>query len=385
MGIRHPAYNIFKKRFRALLQKTTVKEAAIKTKTSTGSISGWADDNKEIEPSLSSIAKIAEAFQVSPNYLLGYDKKETSQERVQRIMEYTGLNPSALKYLHQNKDDLIKMSVINYFFVDENFLDTYIKYMIANLFSEFEKDERYKLLPKKTTYSSIEHQIYNVVEELSISRNNFTLSTKQNQTFFKSLFTEFYNKEIDLIECLKYINSSPLIEFFKEKDSEKYYTHMHNTENINTLNESEENNYTFQRFIERLKKHFNLSDDISDDVTDDIREMESPKSEIPISINPAVIEFTNKYKALAMLCIKIIEENSDILKQEKIEDDNYIEYLMNAHSDNISIGGYMNFKGYQDNDIPIYTDIDKEQEILETLINYINTTLENQKKKNRHS
>lgn len=200
--IPHTPY--LKKRFKALLQKTTVKEAAIKTKTSTGSISGWADDNKEIEPSLSSIAKIAEAFQVSPNYLLGYDKKETSQERVQKIMEYTGLNKNALKALRGYREDAIQMKIINYLLSNNILLETLSRYLMTNLYENFANDEDYKYLPKQETYKDYKLNSYDIIEKLSVLREDFTHEVQNDREFHGIVFNKFYNEAINWTLCTAY-------------------------------------------------------------------------------------------------------------------------------------------------------------------------------------
>ena len=241
MGTRHPAYNIFKKRFKALLQKTTIKDAAIKTQTSTGSISGWADENKETEPSLSSIAKIAEAFQVSPNYLLGYDKKETSQERVQKIMDYTGLDKNALKALRGYREDAIQMKIINYILSNNILLETLSRYLMTNLYENFANDEDYKYLPKQEAYKDYKLNSYDILEKLSVTRENFTQLVISDKNLSEMITTEFYNTAINWNLCTAYYIATP--------EEKKTYEELF-------FNFKKPDNDDFKKMLDVVERHF---------------------------------------------------------------------------------------------------------------------------------
>ena len=191
----------FKKRFKKLLEETTVKEAASKIGASVGSISNWAATKNDIQPSISNLANIASAFKVSPNYLLGYEKNESASERMRKVMEYTGLEETAVKKLHDVQNDISLLSVINYILSNEEILNSLKKYFSAELYKEF--DEKYKYLPKYNTYIQNKYESYHIIEALSIGREDYTKCVQRNLKQRQEIIDSFLEHEVEWRYCLQ--------------------------------------------------------------------------------------------------------------------------------------------------------------------------------------
>lgn len=188
-------------RINELLGTTTAKAFCKKANIQESSFSNWRKGDKE--PSAYNIIELAKAFGVTPNYLLGFEEKETAEERAQKVMNYTGLNKNALNALRKNRKNYLKMSVINYLLAADDLIEELTLYFLTDIYKDFENDKKYTLLPKKHTYTSRKHQSYDIVELLGRIKEKFTAYIKGNKNLSDKVQGEFWDKEIDRKECFR--------------------------------------------------------------------------------------------------------------------------------------------------------------------------------------
>jgi transcriptional regulator with XRE-family HTH domain len=110
MGRKKKEFNsdgLFQVRFRDLYNKknTTQKELSIALCVSRPTIAGWLLGRNL--PDIDALAKLAQYFQVSADYLLGLSDKVSPDVNFRAAAEYTGLSEDAVEWLHIGLDDFV--------------------------------------------------------------------------------------------------------------------------------------------------------------------------------------------------------------------------------------------------------------------------------------
>lgn len=87
--------------FRDLISDLTQQEAAEKIGVVRQNIGRWLSG--ETTPDIETLCKIADAYNVTTDYLLGRTPNKTTETELQAVCDYTGLSESAVEVLHQIK------------------------------------------------------------------------------------------------------------------------------------------------------------------------------------------------------------------------------------------------------------------------------------------
>ncbi len=92
--------NPFTEIFRDLTHSQTQQEAANKIGVSRQNVGRWLSG--DITPDIETLCKIADAYNVSTDYLLGRTPNKTTDTQLQGVCEYTGLSETAIKSIQNN-------------------------------------------------------------------------------------------------------------------------------------------------------------------------------------------------------------------------------------------------------------------------------------------
>ncbi len=87
--------------FCQLIRGETQQAAADKIGVSRQNIGKWL--NGSTTPDIETLCKIADAYNVTTDYLLGRTPNKTTEAELQAVCDYTGLSESAVEVLHQIK------------------------------------------------------------------------------------------------------------------------------------------------------------------------------------------------------------------------------------------------------------------------------------------
>lgn len=128
--------------------RKTLEAVATEIGISKGALSQYIYGTRE--PKISNLVKIAEHFNVSPNYLLGQVCPDDTDAFLCDIQAYTGLNHYAVKALHEELKDPFILPLLNLIIEDIRnsfFMDNLVTYASSDLWGDLEEDERYNTLP----------------------------------------------------------------------------------------------------------------------------------------------------------------------------------------------------------------------------------------------
>ena len=93
--------NTFQERFLKLVGETSSHtEIAEKIGTSRQNVGNWLNGKSNTKPDIYTLAKIAKAYGVSTDYLLGLNDEKSANLDVQAMHRYTGLDEKSIDLLH---------------------------------------------------------------------------------------------------------------------------------------------------------------------------------------------------------------------------------------------------------------------------------------------
>lgn len=129
---------VFSERLTDLIadKNVTLRQIEHETGISAGALSKYT--NEEAEAKITAIAKLAEFFNVSTDYLLGRTNAPTVDKTVQFICDYTDLSQKAVETLHNRKDCVLINSVEN--INEQAFALSIMQENFFDLFSELQSD-----------------------------------------------------------------------------------------------------------------------------------------------------------------------------------------------------------------------------------------------------
>lgn len=115
----------FQERFLSLVGKNTSHtEIADRIGTSRQNVGNWLSVGTNTKPDIYTLAKIAKAYNVSTDYLLGLNEERTSDVNVQSMHRYTGLNEKTIEMLHILKENNIELiNLLSELLYNNSFLD----------------------------------------------------------------------------------------------------------------------------------------------------------------------------------------------------------------------------------------------------------------------
>lgn len=164
--------NPFNDIFRKLIGTATQQEVADKIGVSRQNVGRWLSGNTA--PDINTLSKIADAYKVSTDYLLGRTPNKTTNPELQAVCKYTGLtqeavyNISALNKLHQRTkyttNPVTVSEDINLFIGSDNFEFTFFA-IHSYLLTYFEKTKAIDLVIQKDKkyeeeYKKGQHRLY---------------------------------------------------------------------------------------------------------------------------------------------------------------------------------------------------------------------------------
>lgn len=189
--------NPFNNIFRELVGTATQQEVADKIGVSRQNVGRWLSG--DTTPDINTLGRIANAYNVSTDYLLGRTPNKTTNPTLQAVCEYTGLtekavyNISALNKLHQRTEyttnPVTVSEDINLFIGSDNF--EFIFFAIHSyILTYFEKtkaidltiqkdkkyEEEYKNGLHKLYLSTKDNDIRNLQEEIDFTKWRLTQS-----------------------------------------------------------------------------------------------------------------------------------------------------------------------------------------------------------------
>jgi len=119
--------NTIRENLRRLIDKDTRENIARGIGCDTSMVTKHYNGDRSITAEY--IAKYSEYFNVSPNYLFGFEGTSSEDERVQFVSQYTGLSDDVVRKLHHmiTSEDLIFYTENNCYFIQAEVIRFFIK------------------------------------------------------------------------------------------------------------------------------------------------------------------------------------------------------------------------------------------------------------------
>ena len=164
------------------------------------------------------LMRIAEYYDVSVDYLLGYTDCPTSlgcdkKELIRAISDYTGLNETAINNLQKAKKHYFKKLIINEILSNEDLIEELIMYYAAS-FLDLYKSSHYHNLTQFFEFSDIlEYDTYKAKKMQSCSLQDCLALSRED--FYKNNISD-YNHKLAIVLSMAQIFVDPIWENQKE-------------------------------------------------------------------------------------------------------------------------------------------------------------------------
>ena len=149
--------NTFQERFLNLVGETSSHtEIAEKIGTSRQNVGNWLNGKSNTKPDIYTLAKIAKAYGVSTDYLLGLNDEKSANLDVQAMHRYTGLYEKSIDLLHtMSKSKSAFCSMIDLMIQTGTLTDIANDMGLLALYSQLPKEKIEKSIPKTFNVNNI--------------------------------------------------------------------------------------------------------------------------------------------------------------------------------------------------------------------------------------
>lgn len=162
--------NPFNNIFRELVGTATQQEVADKIGVSRQNVGRWLSG--DTTPDINTLCKIADAYNVSTDYLLGRTPNKTTNPELQAVCEYTGLSERAVNNLRKAQG--------NFDFLSDLFLTS--EFILENLYDDKNETNEKSLLYKLSIYYRYKIFDFDENDIFQLSSSGFATIGKSNTT-----------------------------------------------------------------------------------------------------------------------------------------------------------------------------------------------------------
>lgn len=173
---------------------------------SRGSISFY--ENGDRIPDIDFLAKTAEYFNVSADWLLGRSTERTFDSDIQKVHQYTGLTSTAIRNISNEKTKQYTIDAYNFLLENKRLLDNIISYLACFTLAEYQKAP-YKyipLMPGRLSPYMPDVYFSSVIRRLEKDKAKFEEKYGDDEEFKEKSILGFLLKYADYDECKRYID-----------------------------------------------------------------------------------------------------------------------------------------------------------------------------------
>lgn len=190
------------------------------------------------KPDIEILAKFADYFGVSADYLLGRTDVKTVDKDLQFVCDYTGLDEESIENLQEYKNSLMFSHTIEYLLTHKLLLKKLSSYLFSSVYQEYNNSDYYKYLPQKKNYTSFDNPLIaqkvafsELIEQLPFDKEEATRIFNNDKQFKEKIVFSFAKQSADLNK-IKYNLGIIDIGYDKSDFNESYLSE----EDINQLN-----------------------------------------------------------------------------------------------------------------------------------------------------